>query len=213
MHRKQKSKIWLYQHINDPYVKLAQQQGYRARGAYKLLEIDTQLRLIKPGMTVVDLGASPGSWCQVLRERMGRGQGRIFALDLLPMQPLEGVEFIQGDFREEAVALQLSQALAGAQLDLVVSDMAPNLSGVADADSARIAHVCELALDFAAQHLKPNGGLVVKAFHGSGFSQLVSAFKQVFVNVIEKKPAASRSGSAETFLVGRRLKSPRMDAP
>lgn len=206
MHRKQKSKIWLYQHINDPYVKLAQQQGYRARGAYKLLELDKQLHLVKPGMVVVDLGSSPGSWCQVVRERLGKGQGRILALDMLPMLPLEGVEFLQGDFREESVMQALSAALGGVKIDLVLSDMAPNLSGVSDADTARIGHVCELALEFALQHLKPSGSLVVKAFHGSGFSQLVQDFKHVFIKVIEKKPAASRAGSAETYLVGRQLK-------
>jgi len=198
------------QHLNDPYVKLAQQKGYRARAAFKLLEIVDTEKLLRPGDVVVDLGAAPGSWSQVVRERLaGAGgvlRGRAVALDLLPMEPVAGVEFLQGDFREEAVLQQLENLLGGQQVDLVLSDMAPNLSGVGAADAARIQHVCELALEFAGNHLKPDGALIVKAFHGSGFSQIVQAFKQVFVRVVERKPKASRDKSAETFLVGRGLK-------
>ncbi len=210
MAKKKFSKEWVHQHINDPYVKMAQQKGYRARAAFKLTEILDTEKLLRQGDVVVDLGAAPGSWSQVARERMvGPGgvlKGRIIALDLLPMEPIAGVEFIQGDFREDAVLEQLKNLLGGAPVDLVISDMAPNLSGVGSADSARIQHVCDLALDFAVQHLKPEGALVVKAFHGSGFSQIVESFKRYFQRVVERKPKASRDRSSETFLVARRLK-------
>jgi 23S rRNA (uridine2552-2'-O)-methyltransferase len=204
---------WLHDHINDPYVKLAQREGYRTRAAFKLREIDEQDHLIRPGMVVVDLGAAPGSWSQVARERLrGPGgvlHGRIVALDLLPIEPIEGVTFLQGDFREENVLDALKQELslkAGQRgVDLVLSDMAPNLSGVALADSARMQHVIELALEFAQEHLKPSGALLVKAFHGN--SQLIEAFKRQFVTVAPRKPKASRDKSAETFILGRTLKS------
>jgi 23S rRNA (uridine2552-2'-O)-methyltransferase len=213
MAKKKFSKAWVQRHIHDPYVKMAQQKGYRARAAFKLIEILDAEKLLRRGDVVVDLGATPGSWSQVARERLvgpgGEIQGRIVALDLLPMEPVAGVEFLQGDFRDDAVLRQLQDRLQGQTVDLVISDMAPNLSGVASADSARIAHVCELALEFACGHLKPEGALVVKAFHGSGFSQIVQMFKQHFERVVERKPKASRDESAETFLVGRRLKAPR----
>lgn len=204
------SKEWLAQHINDPYVKLAQQKGYRARGAFKLLEILETEKLLKKGDVVVDLGCSPGSWCQVVRERLvgpgGVVDGRIIGLDMLPMEPIAGVEFIQGDFREDAVGEQL-HALVGEQaVDLVISDMAPNLSGVGVADAARIQHVCDLAMDFALEHMKPDGALIVKAFHGSGYSQIVESLKQHFRRVVERKPKASRAKSSETFLVARGMK-------
>ncbi|MDY0308339.1 MAG: RlmE family RNA methyltransferase [Castellaniella sp.] len=212
MAKKKFSKAWVQRHIHDPYVKMAQQKGYRARAAFKLTEILDTEKLLRRGDVVVDLGAAPGSWSQVVRERLlasgGAIDGRVLALDLLPMEPIAGVEFIQGDFREDAVLAQLRERLAGQPVDLVISDMAPNLSGVASADSARIAHVCELALEFACDHLKPDGALIVKAFHGSGFSQIVQLFKQHFVRVVERKPKASRDESSETFLVGRRLKKP-----
>lgn len=210
MAKKKFSKEWIQQHINDPYVKMAQQKGYRARAAFKLIEILDAEKLMRRGDIVVDLGSAPGSWSQVARERMlGAGgviDGRVIALDLLPMEPIAGVEFIQGDFREESVLQQLQQLVGEQQVDLVISDMAPNLSGVGSADSARIQHVCDLALDFSCQHLKAEGALIVKAFHGSGFSQIVEAFKKHFERVVERKPKASRDKSAETFLVGRRLK-------
>ena len=204
------SKEWLAQHINDPYVKLAQQKGYRARGAFKLLELVDGEKLLKRGDVVVDLGCAPGSWCQVARERLvGPGgviDGRIIGLDVLPMEPIAGVEFIQGDFREDEVAEQL-HALVGEQaVDLVISDMAPNLSGVGLADAARIQHVCELARVFAYEHMRPDGTLIVKAFHGSGFSQIVESYKKYFKRVVERKPKASRAKSSETFLVARGLK-------
>ncbi|KAB0623804.1 RlmE family RNA methyltransferase [Castellaniella defragrans] len=210
MAKKKFSKAWVQRHIQDPYVKMAQQKGYRARAAFKLTEILDTEKLLRRGDVVVDLGSAPGSWSQVVRERLlaagGAIDGRVLALDLLPMEPVAGVEFIQGDFREDAILAQLHARLAGRPVDLVISDMAPNLSGVASADSARIAHVCELALEFACAHLKPDGALIVKAFHGSGFSQIVQMFKQHFVRVVERKPKASRDESSETFLIGRGLK-------
>jgi 23S rRNA (uridine2552-2'-O)-methyltransferase len=211
---KKVNRAWLHDHMNDPYVRLAQREGYRARAAYKLKEIDESLKLIRPGQVVVDLGATPGAWSQYLRRRFapdgaaaGALDGTIIALDILPFEPIEGVQFIQGDFREDAVAEQLAQALAGRPVDVVVSDMAPNLSGIESADSARIAHLVELAVEFAEAHLRPEGALVCKCFHGSGYSQLVKLFKERFRVVKPLKPKASRDKSAETFLVGMGLKS------
>ena len=208
------NKAWLNDHLQDPYVKLAQKEGYRARAAYKLKEIDETLRLIKPGQVVVDLGAVPGAWSQYLRRRFapagaaaGALNGTIIALDLLDFEPIEGVVFIQGDFGDEAVAQQLSDELAGRPVDVVLSDMAPNLSGIESSDAARIATLVELAVDFCGQHLKPDGALVCKTFHGSGYSQLVQLFKDRFRVVKPLKPKASRDKSAETFLVGMGLKS------
>lgn len=211
---KKVNKAWLSDHLNDPYVKLAQKDGYRARAAYKLKEIDETLGLIKPGMRVVDLGSTPGAWSQYLRRRLSPGgaavgalDGVIVALDILPMEPIEGVQFLQGDFREDAVLAQLSEAVGGQPLDVVVSDMAPNLSGIESSDAARISHLVELAVDFAQAHLKPGGALVVKLFHGSGYSQLVKLFKERFKVVKPIKPKASRDKSSETFLVGIGLKN------
>ena len=211
---KKVNRAWLNDHVNDPYVKLAQREGYRARAAYKLKEIDEALRLIRPGQTVVDLGSAPGAWSQSLRRKLapegaasGALNGRIIALDILPMEAVEDVHFLQGDFREDAVLHQLEAVLQGSKADVVVSDMAPNLSGVESADAARIAHLIELAVDFAHKHMKPEGALVVKLFHGSGYSQLVKLFKENFEVVKPIKPKASRDKSSETFLVGMRLKS------
>lgn len=215
MGKKKFNKAWVERHINDPYVKQAQQRGYRSRGAFKLLEIDERDELIRPGILVVDLGSTPGAWCQVLRERMSTGagtfRGRIVALDMLPMEPVADVEFLLGDFREAEVLGQLEQTLGGARVDLIVSDMAPNLSGVAAADAARMSDLIELALEFARDHLKPDGALLAKCFHGSGYSQVVKSFKQSFAEVGTRKPKASRDESAETYLLGRRLK-PSQDA-
>ena len=212
---KKVNKAWLNDHVNDPYVKLAQREGYRARAAYKLKEIDESLHLIKPGDLVVDLGSAPGAWSQYVRRKLspdgaavGALNGRIIALDILPMQPIEGVEFLQGDFREEDVLQQLQSTLQGRKVDVVVSDMAPNLSGVESADSARVAHLIELAIEFSQGHLKPEGALVTKVFHGSGYSQLVKLFKEHFQVVKPVKPKASRDKSSETFIVGMRLKQP-----
>jgi 23S rRNA (uridine2552-2'-O)-methyltransferase len=211
---KKVNKAWLNDHVNDPYVKMAQKEGYRARAAFKLKEIDETLRLLRPGQVVVDLGAAPGAWSQYLRRvfapagaAVGELQGTILALDLLPMEPIEGVQFLQGDFREDAVAAQLAEALGGKAVDVVVSDMAPNLSGIEASDAARISHLVELAVEFSLQHLKPEGALVCKCFHGSGYSQLVKLFKDTFRVVKPIKPKASRDKSSETFLVGMGLKA------
>ncbi len=215
---KKVNKAWLNDHVNDTYVKLAQKEGYRARAAYKLKEIDDNLGLIRPGYRVVDLGSTPGAWSQYARRRlspvgaaMGELNGRIIALDILPMDPIEGVTFIQGDFREPEVLAQLEAALAGDAagiVDVVVSDMAPNLSGIDSADAARVSHLVELAVEFAQNHLKPEGALVVKLFHGGGYSELVKLFKETFKTVKPFKPKASRPGSSETFLIGIGLKRP-----
>ncbi len=211
---KKVNKTWLNDHVNDTYVKLAQKEGYRARAAYKLKEIDEQLSLVKPGNVVVDLGCAPGAWCQYLRRRMsptgaasGTLNGTIIGLDILPMEPVEDVTFIQGDFREEDVLAQLEAALQGRIVDVVVSDMAPNLTGIESTDATRIAHLIELAVDFAQKHLKDDGALVVKLFHGSGYSDLVNLFKSTFRVVKPVKPKASRDKSSETFLVGMGVKS------
>jgi 23S rRNA (uridine2552-2'-O)-methyltransferase len=213
---KKVNKAWLNEHVNDPYVRQAQKDGFRARAAYKLKEIDESLGLVKPGMAIVDLGSTPGAWSQYLRRRLspqgaavGELDGAIIALDLLPMEPVEGVQFIQGDFREPEVLASLQAALAArgiAKLDLVVSDMAPNLSGIADTDAARIELLIELAVDFAREHLKREGALVVKLFHGGAYEPAVALFRRTFRVVKPFKPKASRDKSAETFLVGRGLK-------
>ncbi|MCJ0763029.1 RlmE family RNA methyltransferase [Variovorax terrae] len=210
---KKVNKAWLNDHVNDPYVKMAQKEGYRARAAYKLKEIDETLGLIRPGHLVVDLGSAPGAWSQYVRRRLSPGgaavgglNGTIIALDLLPMEPIEGVVFLQGDFREPDMLHRLQQEMQGRSADVVVSDMAPNLSGIESADAARIAHLVELAVEFSQAHLKPEGALVVKLFHGSGYGELVKLFKQSFRLVKPVKPKASRDKSSETFLVGIGLK-------
>ena len=211
MVRKSVNKQWLHDHINDPYVKLAQKEGYRARAAYKLKEIDEAEKLIKPGQIIVDLGCTPGSWAQYARRKLagkegGGIHGRIIGLDLLPMEPIADVDFIQGDFREQAVADQLTELLGGQKLDLLLSDMAPNLSGIAAADAARIEDIVDLAIEFACEHLKPSGCLLVKCFNGSGYNEILERFRQVFRVVSSKKPKASRDKSSELFLLGRGLK-------
>jgi 23S rRNA (uridine2552-2'-O)-methyltransferase len=207
---KRVNRAWLHDHLTDPYVKRAQQEGYRARAAYKLEEIDQTLGLIRPGQVIVDLGAAPGAWSQYVRRRFapagaatGQLDGTLIALDLLDFEPIEGVSFVQGDFRDDEVARRLEALLAGRAVDVVVSDMAPNLSGIAASDAARVSHLVELAVEFALSHLRrPGGALVCKAFHGSGYSQLVKLFKDSFRTVKPIKPKASRDRSAETFLVG-----------
>lgn len=210
---KKVNKAWLNDHANDPWVKLAKKEGFRARAAYKLKEIDESLGLIRPGHVVVDLGSTPGAWSQYVRRKLspsgaavGALNGTIIALDVLPMEPVEGVVFLQGDFRESEVLARLEDALQGRPVDVVVSDMAPNLSGVEGVDAARISHLVELAIDFARVHLKPEGALVAKVFHGSGYTQLVQLFKDTFRVVKPVKPKASRDKSSETFLVGIGLK-------
>ncbi len=201
---------WIARHVNDPYVKRSVAEGFRSRAAYKLSEIADKDRLLRPGMVVVDLGASPGSWTQVVRKRLARPNGalngRIVALDILPMDPLPDVEFIQGDFHDEAVERELVDLLAGTPVDVVLSDMAPNLSGIAAADAARSVHLAELAADFASKYLQPNGAFLVKAFQGSGYSQYVERLKKVFHSITARKPAASRDSSAEIYLLARQLR-------
>ena len=198
---------WIKRHVTDPFVKRSVQEGYRSRAAYKLTEIADADRLLHPGMTVVDLGAAPGSWTQVVRRRLaaadGSLRGRIIALDILPLDPIPEVGFIQGDFRDEAVEQELGALLAGANVDVVLSDMAPNLSGIAASDAARSLHLAELAAEFACKHLKPDGVLLVKAFQGSGYSQFVERLKRDFRSVATRKPEASRETSAEVYLLAR----------
>ncbi len=214
------NRAWINDHVNDPYVKLAKLEGYRARAAYKLKEIDETLQLIKPDQLVIDLGSTPGAWSQYVRRKMsprtatgggaaaGELRGSIIALDMLPMEPVEGVIFLQGDFREPEVLQRLTDELNGRQADLVLSDMAPNLSGIASADAARIENLVELALEFARAHMKPQGTLVVKVFHGAAYELLAKRFRDSFLQVKRMKPKASRDKSAETFLVGSGLKRP-----
>jgi 23S rRNA (uridine2552-2'-O)-methyltransferase len=217
---KKVNKAWLNDHVNDPYVRQAQKEGFRSRAAFKIKEIDEAFQLIRPGQVVVDLGAAPGAWSQYVRRRfapkdagvggaaVGHLNGTILAVDLLEFEPIEGVHFLQGDFQEEAVLQQLLELLGGRRVDVVLSDMAPNLSGIEVSDAARIGNLVELAIDFAQSQLKPEGALVCKVFHGSGYSQLVEAFRRSFRTVKPMKPKSSRDKSAETFLVGIGLKAP-----
>ncbi len=195
------SKAWMQEHLNDEFVKRAQKEGYRARAAYKLIEIDDKDKLIKPGMTIVDLGSTPGSWSQVAVQRL-KGQGKVIALDILDMTGIAGVTFIQGDFREEAVILQLQAAINNKPVDLVIADMAPNISGVKDVDQAGAAYLTELALEFSKDWLKPNGNFLVKVFIGAGFDDLVKIMRGQFDKVVTRKPKASRDRSSEVYLLG-----------
>ncbi len=199
------SRAWLKRHVNDPYVHRAKAHGYRSRAAYKLIEIAKRDKLARPGDVVVDLGAAPGSWSQALVERVGRA-GRVIAVDLLEIIPILGVTTICGDFREEAVLKRIEETLGGMKLDLVVSDMAPNLSGVRATDQARSIHLCELALEFARVHLKTKGAFLVKAFQGAGYPKFLAAMRGVFIDVSSRKPGASRGGSSEMYLLGKGLK-------
>jgi 23S rRNA (uridine2552-2'-O)-methyltransferase len=207
------NKNWLHDHMNDPYVRLAQKEGYRARAAYKLKEIDESEILIKPGQVIVDLGCTPGSWSQYVRNKLsgkegGGINGTIIGLDMLPMEPIADVHFLQGDFREAEVLEKLEAVLQGRKADLVLSDMAPNLSGIGVADAARIAYLIELAIEFARSHMKPSGSLLVKCFNGSGYNEIIEKFRKEFKVVASKKPKASRDKSSEIFLLGKGLKNP-----
>ncbi len=213
MSKNKVNKNWLHGHINDPYVKLAQKEGFRARAAFKLQEIDEEEKLIRPGQVIVDLGCTPGSWTQYARRKLagkegGGIHGTIIGLDMLPMEPVADVHFILGDFREQSVLDELEVAVSGRKLDLVLSDMAPNLTGIGATDAARVEDIVDLALDFACAHLKPSGCLLVKCFNGSGYSQIVEKFRQTFKTVSSKKPKASRDKSSEIFLLGRGLRMP-----
>lgn len=212
MKRTRTSKGWMQEHVNDEFVKRAQKEGYRARAAYKLTEIDDKDRLIRPGMTIVDLGATPGSWSQVAVQRL-KGQGRIIALDLLPMAPIPGVDFIQGDFREDTVLQQLEKKLGGQQVDLVIADMAPNISGISSVDQANGAYLTELALEFSLKWLKPQGNFLVKVFVGSGFDDIVRNMRDGFGKVATRKPKASRDRSSEVYLLGLKRKASAESVP
>ena len=196
----------MQEHLNDAFVKQAQKDGYRARAAYKLIEIDDKDHLIKPGMAVVDLGSAPGSWSQVVAHRL-KGQGKIIALDILPMVGIGGVDFIQGDFREDSVLEELESRLNGQPIDLVISDMAPNISGIGSVDQANAAYLTELAVDFSLKWLKPNGNFLVKVFIGSGFEEIVKLMRESFEKVVTRKPKASRDRSSEVYLLGLKRKS------
>ena len=204
------NRAWIERHINDPFVKRSRQEGYRARSVYKLIELNEKEKLIRPGMCVVDLGAAPGSWTQVVREKLagkdGEVRGTIIAMDILPMDPIDGVTFLQGDFREQEVADKLTEIIGDKQVDLVLSDMAPNLSGIAAADAARCLLLNELALEFCLEHLKDNGVFVTKVFQGSGFSQYVETLKKHFKTVLTRQPEASRDTSAEVYMVAKHIK-------
>ncbi|MCA1926393.1 MAG: RlmE family RNA methyltransferase [Thiobacillus sp.] len=203
--RTKSGSAWMHEHVTDPYVKKAQSDGYRSRAAYKLLEIDIRDRLLKPGMTVVDLGAAPGSWCQVAVQKLKR-QGRVLAIDLLPVAPMPGVESLEGDFTDSGSLHWLEARLCQARADLVLSDMAPNMSGVGLRDQARHYELCELALDFAVHWLKPGGCFLVKVFQGVGFEDFRRQMQAAFEQVLIRKPDASRDRSSEVYLLGRRLR-------
>ncbi len=200
--RSKSSKAWLNEHVNDPYVQRAQKDGYRARAAYKLLEINEKDKLIKSGTVLADLGSAPGSWSQVAAKLVG-AQGKVFALDILPMEAIANVSFIQGDFRENEVLQEFERLLNGRALDLVICDMAPNMAGNAVMDQTRSYYLCELALDFAAAHLKTGGNFLVKVFQGSGYQEFLSQMRQHFGSVVTRKPDASRNRSSELYLLGK----------
>lgn len=206
MARTRTSKAWMQEHVNDPFVRRAQAEGMRSRAAYKLEQLAGRDKLLKPGMVVVDLGAAPGGWSQVAARAVG-GSGLVVGVDLLDMAPLPGVRFLRGDFGDDAVLNTLLELLGGRGVDLVLSDMAPNISGVSSVDQARSIGLAELAMDFALKHLKPQGNFLVKVFQGEGFDALVAAMRRRFVQVLIRKPEASRSRSSEVYLVGKGLKA------
>ena len=206
MKRTRTSNAWLHEHVTDPYVQRAKAEGFRSRAAFKLMEIDDRDHLIRAGEVVVDLGATPGGWSQIAAKRM-QGKGRVIALDLLEMEPLHGVEFIQGDFREDDVLQQLETMLGGEKVGLVLSDMAPNMSGILVSDQARVMHLAELGLEFSRNWLNPSGAFLVKVFQGYGYEDFVREMKEVFKSVSTRKPDASRDRSAEVYLLGKGLKA------
>lgn len=206
MKRKAKTHVWHQRHVNDPFVKQAGREGYRSRSAYKLQEMDARDRLLRPGMRVVDLGAAPGGWCQVMAERF-QGNGLVLAIDLLPMAPVRGVEFIQGDFTDAAIYQQMLDRLSGKPVDLVISDMAPNITGIVVADQAKSYALAELALDFAQRTLRPEGRFLIKIFQGAGFEDFMRQMRAAFRSVAARKPQASRDESREVYLLGQGLKA------
>jgi len=207
MKRSKTSHQWMMEHVNDVFVKRARSEGYRSRAAYKLLEIAKRDRLLRPGITVVDLGATPGGWSQVAQAQVGP-KGRVYALDILEMEPIPGVKFLRGDFREASVAAELLELLAGTRVDLVLSDMSPNISGISLSDQARAMYLAELALEFAVNHLRPGGNFLVKVFQGSGFQEYFRELQRQFAKVTTRKPEASRGRSNELYLLGTNCKGP-----
>ena len=205
MKRTRTSKAWMREHLNDPYVQLARKEGWRSRAAFKLMEMDDKDKLLRRGEVVVDLGATPGGWSQVAAKRVGDG-GMVLALDLLEMEPIHGVEFIQGDFREDDVLARLEEKLNGRSVGLVMSDMAPNMSGVPLVDQARIMYLAELGLEFCKAHLKPDGAFLVKVFQGTDYESFLRSMRDTFKSVAVRKPDASRDRSAELYLLGRILR-------
>lgn len=201
MKRSKTSKAWIMEHINDPYVQRAKAEGWRSRAAYKLIEIDTKDKLLKPGMTIVELGAAPGSWSQVVVKKI-QPKGKLLALDLLEVEPLAGMDFLQGDFQDEAILQQLVDKLDGRSVDLVLSDMAPNMSGIASSDQGRMMYLGELALDFAEQYLRVDGNMLIKVFQGTGFMEFRTKMQGLFKSVQVRKPESSRGRSAEVYLLG-----------
>ena len=201
-----RGKDWMQEHVSDRYVKRARAEGMRSRAAYKLAQIADRDRLLKPGMSVIDLGAAPGGWSQIAVARVGR-KGRVVALDMLEMSPVPGVTFIRGDFRNVSVREELEQLLAGSKVDLVVSDMAPNVSGIANVDQARALALAQLVGEFALKHLKPRGNLVVKTFQGAGYEQFLETLRGRFESVVTRKPEASRSRSSEVYVVATELRA------
>jgi 23S rRNA (uridine2552-2'-O)-methyltransferase len=202
MARSKTSRAWMHEHVNDFYVKQARAQGYRSRAAFKLIEIDDKDKLLRPGQVIVDLGAAPGGWSQIARERIGRN-GRVIAMDLLEMTPLPGVEFLQGDFSDDMMLEQLTEMLAGRPVDLVICDLSPNISGIGMSDQGRTIYLNELALAFAAEHLQPKGAFLVKTFQGAGFEDLLREMRKTFVSVVTRKPKASRDRSPELYLLAK----------
>jgi 23S rRNA (uridine2552-2'-O)-methyltransferase len=206
LNKRPSSRRWLDRHVHDEYVQRAQRDGYRSRAAYKLLEIQEKDRLLRPGQLVVDLGAAPGGWCQVAVNLVGRS-GRVVGLDILPIAPIPGVRLIQGDFRVAEPLVQLHEILEEQPADLVLSDLSPNVTGIAVVDQSRAMHLCELALEFCRDGLKPNGSLVIKVFHGSGFDDYFRELKRTFLRVASRKPKASRAESREVYLVAQGFKT------
>jgi len=201
MKRTKTSKAWMKEHVNDFFVQQAKKEGYRSRAAYKLIEIAERDHLLRPGMTVVDLGAAPGGWTQVVAEKL-KGKGRVIAVDLLEMAPLPGVIFIQGDFREESILAKLKEQLENCPLDLVISDMSPNITGIGIIDQTRGVHLAELALEFCVEQLNSGGNFLVKVFQGSGFDEFLRAMRATFNRVVTRKPGASRGRSSEIYVLG-----------
>jgi 23S rRNA (uridine2552-2'-O)-methyltransferase len=206
MKKSSSSKQWLRRHVSDPFVQRSKREGYRSRSAYKLTGIDERDRILEPGMTVVDLGAAPGGWSQVAAQRVGAG-GTVLAIDLLPMEPVTGVTFVQGDFASAAGLAAIERELAGRKADVVLSDMAPSFSGIAVSDQARTMALAEIARDFALLHLKREGVLLVKIFQGAGYDDYLKSLRKAFEKVVVRKPAASRGESAEQYLLARALRS------